>query len=253
MIVKDAARQMPRNQIIGDRAVAATAAGAFSFMGLRTKIDTSFRQRNTSAFLERARVNVKTSKTAAGRSLSIEVPAASRSLSVSACNGISGSSQILSQFRFHLDRCFKRHRVQVLVKLWHQSHSIFPDDPSRFVAVFVIFESVIDRESCHSDVNAGLQRIAFRVQLQNGRMLCDGVAQQNHINVMVKRLFVLRPSCLPFQFAKNYIMPTNSERRIRRQTSTPIGKNDKPNGRKWVLVPIAYFLLKFPDHRSNAN
>jgi hypothetical protein len=43
-------------------------------------------------------------------------------LSVSACNGISGSSQIFGQFHFHLDRCFKRHGVQMFVKLWYQSH-----------------------------------------------------------------------------------------------------------------------------------
>jgi hypothetical protein len=41
---------------------------------------------------------------------------------VSARNGVSGSSQIFSQLQFHLDRRFKRHGVQVLVELWHQSH-----------------------------------------------------------------------------------------------------------------------------------
>src|SRR5215471_2251040 len=62
-----------------------------------------------------------------------------RSASVAACNCIAGSSQIFSQFQFHLNRCFKRHRVQVFVKLRHQSHAILPNDPSRFVAVLVIF------------------------------------------------------------------------------------------------------------------
>jgi hypothetical protein len=51
----------------------------------------------------------------------------------------------------------------MFVELRHQSHAIFPDDPSRFVAVFVIFESVINGESCHPDVNAGLQWIAFGI------------------------------------------------------------------------------------------
>jgi len=59
--------------------------------------------------------------------------------SVSTRNSISGSPQIFSQFRFHLNRCFKRHWVQMFVKFWQQSDAIFPDDPSRFVAVFVIF------------------------------------------------------------------------------------------------------------------
>jgi hypothetical protein len=52
---------------------------------------------------------------------------------VSACHGVSGGSQFLGQFHFHLNRCFKRHWVEVFVKLRHQSHTIFPDDPSRFV------------------------------------------------------------------------------------------------------------------------
>ena len=74
----------------------------------------------------------------------------------------------------------------MFVKLWHQPHAIFPHDPGRFITVFVIFESVIDWNSCHPDVNAWLQRVAFGIQPQNGRMLCDSIAQQNHVNVMVK-------------------------------------------------------------------
>ena len=86
----------------------------------------------------------------------------------------------------------------MFVKLGHQPHAIFPNDPSRFIAVFVIFESVIDRNSCHADVNAWLQQVAFGIQPQNGRMLRDGVAQQNYVNVMVKRLFLPNACCLPF-------------------------------------------------------
>ena len=51
----------------------------------------------------------------------------------------------------------------MLIKLWHKSHAIFPDDPRRFVAVFMILKPVIDRNSCHPDVDAGLQRIACGV------------------------------------------------------------------------------------------
>ena len=97
------------------------------------------------------------------RSLSTEVPVASPSLSVSACDRVSGSAQIFSQFHFHLNRCFKWHRVQMFVKLRHQSHAIFPDDPSRFIAVFVILESVIDWDSRHPDINARLKWIAIGI------------------------------------------------------------------------------------------
>ena len=89
----------------------------------------------------------------------------------------------------------------MFVKLRHQSHAIFPDDPGRFVAVPVIFESVIDGNSCHPDIYTGLQWIAFRIEPQNRRMLCDSVAQQNHINVVVKISVLLTRWFLSFQFA----------------------------------------------------
>ena len=83
---------------------------------------------------------------------------------MAACHCVSGSLQIFSQFGLHLDRCFKGHRVQMLVKFWHQPHTIFSDDPGRFVAVSVIFESAVDRDSCHPNIYARLQWIAFRVE-----------------------------------------------------------------------------------------
>jgi hypothetical protein len=110
-------------------------------------------------------------------------------LSVSTCDGVSRRSQILSQFGFHLDCGLKWHRIQVLVQLRHQSHTIFSDYPSGFVAVFVIFEPVIDREPCHADIDTRLQRISVGIDAHNGRMFCNSVFQQNYIYVVVKRLF----------------------------------------------------------------
>ena len=101
----------------------------------------------------------------------------------------------------------------MLVKLWHQSHAVFPDDPGRFVAVFVIFESMIDRNSRHPNINAGLQRIAFRVEPQNRRMLCDRVLQQNHINIVVKVLFLSTRWFLRFQIVEQQKEATGSERK----------------------------------------
>jgi len=89
----------------------------------------------------------------------------------------------------------------MFVKLRHQSHAIFPDNPGRFVAVLVIFESVIDRNSCHPNIDARLQRIAFGVEPEDRRMLGNSVFEQDHINVVVKVLFLLTLWFLPFQFA----------------------------------------------------
>ena len=89
----------------------------------------------------------------------------------------------------------------MFVKLRHQSHAIFADDPGRFVAVFVIFKPMIDRYSRHAHIHAGLQWIAFGIEPQNRRMLCHSVLQQNHINVVVKVLFLLTRWFLRLQFA----------------------------------------------------
>jgi len=89
----------------------------------------------------------------------------------------------------------------MFIELWHQSHAIFADDPGRFVAVFVIFKPVIDGDSRHPNIHAGLQWIASRVDPQNGTMLCHSVLQQDYINVVVKRFFVLKRWFLTFQLA----------------------------------------------------
>ena len=65
----------------------------------------------------------------------------------------------------------------MFVKLRHESEAVFPDDPSRFVGVFVIFESLVDWNSRHPDIDARLQWIAFRVEPQDRRMFCDSIAQ----------------------------------------------------------------------------
>ena len=65
----------------------------------------------------------------------------------------------------------------------------------------MIFESVIDRNSCHPDIHTRLQRIAFRIEAEDRRMLRDSVFEQDHINVVMKVLFLLTRWFLPFQFA----------------------------------------------------
>ena len=65
----------------------------------------------------------------------------------------------------------------MFVKLRHESETILPNDPSRFVGVFVIFESMVDWNSRHPDIDARLQRIAFGVEPQDRRMFCDSIAQ----------------------------------------------------------------------------
>jgi hypothetical protein len=65
----------------------------------------------------------------------------------------------------------------------------------------MIFKSMIDRNSRHPNVHTRLQRIAFGIEPQNRRMLCDSVSEQDHINVVVEQLFLLTRWFLPLQLA----------------------------------------------------
>ena len=62
---------------------------------------------------------------------------------------------------------------------------------------------MVDWNSRHPDINARLQRIAFRIKAQGRRMLRDSIFEQDHINAVMKVLFLLTRWFLPFQFAGN--------------------------------------------------
>jgi hypothetical protein len=62
---------------------------------------------------------------------------------------------------------------------------------------------MVDWNSRHPDIDTRLQRIAFRIEAQDRRMLRDSVFEQDHINVVMKVLFLLTRWFLPFQFAGN--------------------------------------------------
>jgi len=79
--------------------------------------------------------------------------------------------QVFGQIFFHLNGMFVRHRVQMLEQLWQQSNTIFPDQPGRFVSVFMIFKSMIDRQSCHSNVDRRFGWIAIGVAPQDRQIL----------------------------------------------------------------------------------
>lgn len=89
----------------------------------------------------------------------------------------------------------------MLVKLWHKAHPVSLDHPGGLVAVFMIFEPIIDGNPCHSYIYAGFQRIALRVEPQNRTMRGHSVVQQNHVNVVVKVTPLLTNWYFSFQFA----------------------------------------------------
>ena len=50
----------------------------------------------------------------------------------------------------------------------------------------MVGETLLGRESGHSDVNAGFGRVAVRIGRANLAEAGDGVVQQNHIDVVVQ-------------------------------------------------------------------
>ena len=113
----------------------------------------------------------------------------------------------------------------MLVKLWHQSLAIFPDNPGGLVAILMVFESMVDRDSCHPNIDTRLQRIAFRIEAQDRRMLRDSVFEQDHINVVMKVLFLPTRWFLPFQFAGNKSADTFEAPASLRKSRTTTGRD----------------------------
>jgi hypothetical protein len=68
-----------------------------------------------------------------------------------------------------------------------------------FVTVFVVFESVIDGNAGHSDINTWFGGIAFRIEPQDGNMFGDLIVQQNHVNTVVEYWFFRLPFASLFQ------------------------------------------------------
>src|SRR6266446_9634934 len=91
----------------------------------------------------------------------------------------------------------------MLVKLWHQSLPIFFDRPSRFVAVLVIFKSVLHGNAGHSNVNTRFEGVTIWVKSENRRMFGDFILQQNHVNAVVESWFLRWSSRSPFQHQLN--------------------------------------------------
>ena len=81
----------------------------------------------------------------------------------SSTNGVALSTQVVGEIFFHLNGMFVWHRVEMLEQLWQQPNTIFPDKPGRLIAVLVIFKSMIDRQSSHSNVDRRFRWIARRI------------------------------------------------------------------------------------------
>src|SRR6266699_2039052 len=102
----------------------------------------------------------------------------------------------------------------MLVKFRHQSLAIFFHHPSRFVAVLVIFKSVINGKSGHANVNTRFEPVTIWVEPQNRPMFGGSVIQQDYVNVVVKRLFLRRSPPSLFQHELNPMLVMSCPSRL---------------------------------------
>jgi len=77
----------------------------------------------------------------------------------------------------------------MLEKFGQQFHAVSLDHPRRFVTVAMVLEPMLDRQSGHSDINAGFLRVAIRIKAVHEPILEDRVIQKNNVNVMMKLIF----------------------------------------------------------------
>ena len=92
-------------------------------------------------------------------------------------HGITFPPQILRQIHLHLSCSFEWHRIKVRVELGQEADPVFLHYPGRFVAMLVILETVLNRQSGYPNVDARLRRIAFRIKTQDRAMPQHGRIQ----------------------------------------------------------------------------
>ena len=101
-------------------------------------------------------------------------------------NGVTGATQILSEIDLHLDRSLIRHRVQMLIQLRHQSHRVLLRYPRSFVAVFVIFKTMLGRKSAHPDIHARFRWITLRIYPKNRTVFSRLRIEQDDVDIVVE-------------------------------------------------------------------
>jgi len=90
----------------------------------------------------------------------------------------------------------------------------------------MIFEPMIDWNSRHPDIHTRLQRIAFRIEPQDRRMLSDSVFEQDHVHIVMKVLFLPTRWLCPFHFRRQQKRGYVWSASVPEQKSHRSGKND---------------------------
>jgi hypothetical protein len=105
--------------------------------------------------------------------------------SMTACHRKTFSSEILSQIHFHPRRRFKRHRIQMRIKLRQQPNPITLHHIRRLHTRFMILKPLLRRKPRHPDINARLLRIPLRILRTHLPQAPNRRIQQHNINIVM--------------------------------------------------------------------
>ena len=100
-------------------------------------------------------------------------------------HGVTLAAQVLGQITLHLRGGGIGHRVEVLVKFWHQADTVTLGVERSFDSRLVICKAFFRRETRHPDIDAGLLRVTIRIGEPHLAELAHGFVQQHHVNVMM--------------------------------------------------------------------
>jgi hypothetical protein len=117
-----------------------------------------------------------------------------------ACHRIPGPPQIVGQVCLHQRRRLKRHRIQMLIQLRHQSNAKSFHHPRRFHPCFVIREPLLRLQTAHPHINARLRRVPARILRPYLPQPSHRRRKQHHIDIMMMRQIRSRsdlPKSLP--------------------------------------------------------
>src|SRR5206468_4239549 len=84
---------------------------------------------------------------------------------------------------------FVWHWIKMLEKFRQQSDTVPLDHPGRFIAVAMVLEPMLHRQSGHSDVNAGFVWVAIGIKAVHQTVLQNRVVEKNNVNVVMKSIF----------------------------------------------------------------
>jgi hypothetical protein len=106
-------------------------------------------------------------------------------LLVTACDGVTGATQVFGQINLHLGGGFEGHWIEVGEEFGQQTQAIPFDHPRGFESGFVIGKTLFGSEAGHAHVNAREFGFASGVQAFDFAMARCGGVEKYDVNIVM--------------------------------------------------------------------